>query len=92
MTTKPLLKWTAGVWLLCGLGCAPGYHAFSGCWINCRYCPPPPMPYTSYNCPVCHSSAATQALNAARSAEAEAAQRETSEERPSINASEEDGL
>ena len=42
--------------LLCG--CAPAYHSYSGCCVDCKYCPPPPLPYTQYDECVCHSCAA----------------------------------
>lgn len=43
-------------------GCASAYHSYSGCCINCKYCTPPPLPYTQYpNC-VCHSSVAERYL------------------------------
>ena len=39
------------------IGCAPAYHRYSGCQVDCRYCAPPPLPYLHYpNC-VCHSCA-----------------------------------
>jgi len=42
--------------LLCG--CAPAYHSYSGRYVDCKYCPPPPLPYTQYDECVCHSCAA----------------------------------
>jgi len=43
-------------------GCAPAYHDYSGCSIDCRYCPLPPLPYKHYKECVCHSCAASQHL------------------------------
>jgi len=44
-------------------GCVPAYHCYSDSHINCRYCPPAPLPYTAYDTPVCHSSPAAKYLN-----------------------------
>jgi hypothetical protein len=38
-------------------GCAADYHAYSGGCVPCVYCPPPPLPYTTY-C-ACPSSIST---------------------------------
>jgi hypothetical protein len=38
-------------------GCAPAYHSYDGCSVNCRYCPPRPLPYACYDPCVCHSCA-----------------------------------
>jgi hypothetical protein len=43
-------------------GCAPAYHHYADCCVNCRYCPPPPLPYVHYPGCVCHSCAASQHL------------------------------
>ncbi|GIX05093.1 MAG: hypothetical protein KatS3mg114_0962 [Planctomycetaceae bacterium] len=45
------------------MGCAPAYRCYSGCHVNCRYCPPPPLPYVCYPGCVCHSCAASQYLS-----------------------------
>jgi hypothetical protein len=45
------------------MGCSPACHCYSGCHVNCRYCPPLPLPYTSYSGCVCHSSAASKYLS-----------------------------
>ena len=47
------------------VGCAPAYHSYSGCYVDCHYCPPPPMPYAHYRECVCHSCAAQPYLHAA---------------------------
>jgi hypothetical protein len=44
------------------LGCAAAYHDYSECQVNCRYCVPPPLPYTHYDECVCHSCAASKYL------------------------------
>ena len=41
-------------------GCAPAYRCYSGCCVNCRYCPPPPLAYAHYDGCVCHSCAASR--------------------------------
>ena len=43
-------------------GCAPAYDDYSGCRVNCRYCAPPPLPYTQFQDCVCHSCAAARYL------------------------------
>lgn len=50
-------------------GCAPAYHSYSGCRVNCRYCIPPPLPQVSYPSCVCHSCAAEPYLSASLSPE-----------------------
>ena len=47
------------------MGCASAYHDYSECRVNCRYCVPPPLPYTHYDECVCHSCAASKYLTAA---------------------------
>jgi len=49
--------------LTLAMGCASAYHCYSGCRVNCRYCPPPPLPYTGYPGCVCHSCAASRYLS-----------------------------
>jgi len=44
--------------LTAGSGCAPAYHHYADCRINCHYCPPSPLPYVHYPGCVCHSCAA----------------------------------
>jgi hypothetical protein len=29
-------------------GCAGSYHDYAGGCVHCNYCPPPPLPYTTY--------------------------------------------
>jgi len=45
-------------------GCAPAYHSYSGCCIDCHYCPALPLPYAQYNECVCHPCAAQPYLHA----------------------------
>lgn len=45
------------------VGCAPAYHSYSGCYVDCKYCPPPPLPYRLYDGCVCHSCAAAKYLS-----------------------------
>lgn len=35
------------------LGCAPAYRSYSGCYVDCQYCPSPPLPYRHYDQCVC---------------------------------------
>ena len=44
-------------------GCAPTYHSYSGCFVDCRYCAPPALPSTRYEGCVCHSDAASKYLS-----------------------------
>ena len=46
------------------MGCASAYHDYSDCRVNCRYCEPPPLPYSHYDECVCHSSVASKYLTA----------------------------
>jgi len=54
---KPLFL-GASLWAAVTVGCAPAYHCYSGCHVDCKYCPPPPLPYLLYEGCVCHSCAA----------------------------------
>lgn len=49
-------------YLLLAAGCAPAYHWYPGCRVNCRYCPDPPLPYGQYSECVCHSHAGSEYL------------------------------
>jgi hypothetical protein len=58
-------KWTHYLALLLTTlvaGCATAYHCYSGCRIDCRYCPPPPLPYSDYAGCACHSRAVSRYL------------------------------
>ncbi len=44
-------------------GCAPAYHCYQTCNVDCGYCPPPPLPYTQYDGCVCHSCAVSSYLS-----------------------------
>jgi hypothetical protein len=44
-------------------GCAPAYYSYSGCYVDCKYCTPPPLPYVHYEGCVCHSCAASKYLS-----------------------------
>ena len=57
--TNSMRRLSALVVLLAG-GCAPAYHSYSSCYVNCKYCAPSPLPYTHYNDCVCHSCAASE--------------------------------
>ncbi|QDU74544.1 hypothetical protein Pan97_15530 [Bremerella volcania] len=60
--TKTLLRSIVPLALTLAVGCAPAYHSYSGCRVDCKYCAPPPLPYTHYEGCVCHSSAVSQYL------------------------------
>jgi hypothetical protein len=49
-------------------GCAPAYYSYSGCSIDCGYCPPPPLPYTRYDHCACHACAVQRHLAAGAAA------------------------
>lgn len=44
-------------------GCAPAYHSYSECRVDCKYCAPPPLPFLHYEGCVCHSCVAYQHLH-----------------------------
>ena len=46
------------LWTTLTVGCAPAYRSYSGCYVDCKYCPPPPLSYVHYKGCVCHSRAA----------------------------------
>jgi hypothetical protein len=59
--TKCLLQ-VASLTTLLTTGCGPAYHSYSGCYVNCRYCPPAPLPWSYFEgCP-CHGNAASMYL------------------------------
>jgi hypothetical protein len=55
-------------------GCAPAYHHYSECHVNCRYCAPPALPYMHYDGCVCHSCAASKYLEEVPAMEVDAGQ------------------
>jgi len=56
------MRLLAAAFLLFLGGCAPAYHSYSGCRVNCRYCPPCPLAYPHYCGCQCHSCAASKYL------------------------------
>lgn len=46
------------------LGCARGYHSYPD-GVNCRYCPPPALPHTTFCGEPCHSCPALAHLTRA---------------------------
>ena len=62
-TLKKLRLALAPLALTLLVGCAPAYHCYSGCHVNCEYCPPPPLAHTQYAGCVCHSPAVAKYLN-----------------------------
>lgn len=63
MSRNRLLRLLAPLQITAALGCAPAYHCYSGCYVNCKYCPPPPLPYSSYSDCACHSRPAEPYLH-----------------------------
>ena len=61
--SKSLPSLLASLVMVVATGCAPAYHSYSGCRVNCRYCPRAPLPYTHYDDCVCHSCAASRYLS-----------------------------
>ena len=71
MTDDEDLEMIGGkVWLIVAItvltpgifGCAYDYHQYDDCQVNCRYCPPPPLPFPHYPECVCHSHLADEYL------------------------------
>lgn len=60
---KSLLRSLAVLAMVVASGCAPAYHSYKGCHVDCRYCPPPPLAYTHYEGCVCHTCAASPYLS-----------------------------
>lgn len=56
-----VLACAAGL-ILSASGCARTCHDGQNYCVDCRYCPPPPLPYTYYNECACHSCAASKHL------------------------------
>ena len=63
MKAMSAARWLALVAIVLIGGCAPAYHSYSGCYVDCKYCAPPPLPYTHYEGCVCHSCAASKYLS-----------------------------
>ena len=55
-------RWLAVPLIVLALGCAPAYRSYPGCHVDCRYCPPPALPFVHYDECVCHSCAASEYL------------------------------
>ena len=65
MRNRTLVLGATGLLLLAiGSGCAAAYHDYASCYVPCRYCPPPPLPFVHYAECVCHSCAAERHLAA----------------------------
>lgn len=60
---KTLVRILGLMAIVLAAGCAPAYHDYSGCQINCRYCLRPPLAYKYYTDCVCHSCAASNYLS-----------------------------
>ncbi len=59
---KTLIRCLALLLMALAAGCAPAYHSYSGCHVDCQYCTPPPLPYVHYDGCACHSCAAAKHL------------------------------
>jgi hypothetical protein len=46
-----------------GAGCAPAYHSYRGCRVDCKYCAPPPLSYVHYEGCACHSCSTSKYLS-----------------------------
>lgn len=62
MNATIAVRWLALVAIVVIGGCAPAYYSYSGCYVDCQYCAPPPLPYVHYDGCVCHSCAASKYL------------------------------
>lgn len=60
INVKTLITCLAALLMTLAAGCAPAYHSYSGCYVDCKYCAPPPLPYVHYDDCVCHSCAASK--------------------------------
>ncbi len=65
---KTLIHFLALLLLVSATGCAPAYRSYSGCYVNCHYCAPPPMPYVHYDTCTCHSCVASAYVSARETA------------------------
>jgi len=63
-SSRLLMRFLGPLALALAAGCAPAYHAYPGCYVDCKYCPPPPLPYAHYQGCACHSCAAASYLSA----------------------------
>jgi hypothetical protein len=61
--TLMLLLGTLAVLPMCA--CAPRCFRHTGCHVECKYCPAPPLPYLYYPQCVCHSCPASPYLTVA---------------------------
>ncbi len=63
INAKMFMRWLVPLAMTLAAGCAPAYHSYSDCYVDCQYCAPPPLPYTHYDDCVCHSCAAEKYLS-----------------------------
>lgn len=59
------------------VGCATAYHSYSGCYVDCQYCAPPPLPYVHYDGCDCHSCAASHLPMQVKAVEEDAVEQQT---------------
>jgi len=60
---KASLRLLAPLVITLAVGCAPAYRSYSGCYVDCKYCALPPLPYTHYDGGACHSYPASTHLS-----------------------------
>ena len=63
VSTHSWTRWLIPLAMILAAGCAPAYHSYSECCVDCKYCAPPPLPYAHYEGCVCHSCAASKYLS-----------------------------
>ena len=71
--------------LVTPLGCAPQYHCYRGCYVDCQYCQPAPLPYQLYDECACHSCVAEMYLAKESTAREALASPRTDESFPSVH-------
>ncbi len=52
INAKTLIRCLAPLLMTLAAGCAPAYHSYSGCYVDCKYAPPP-LPYVNDHGCVC---------------------------------------
>jgi len=60
---KACVRFLALFMMTLAAGCAPAYHCYTDCYVDCNYCPLPALPYTHYEGCACHSCAASDYLS-----------------------------
>ncbi len=63
INAKKMVRQLAPLAMLLAVGCAPAYYDYGDYYINCNYCPAPPLPYTHFEGCVCHACVASPYLS-----------------------------